>query len=122
MFDRNGNGEIDFDEFVQLHTYILQMKQGFEFVDTDKSGTLSLDEISRALAQSGYRIAPTVLQKVFYSLDTQKKGYLNFDGYIELCVFIGTVRGIFQPRDTMRNGVASFSFDQFLEACTDLYV
>ena len=122
MFDKNNNAEIDFEEFMQLHQYLIQMKQGFEFVDTDKSGSLSFDEISRALAQSGYRISPIVLQKIFQTVDTQKKGSLNFDGYIELCVYVGIVRNIFQPKDYYRNGQATFTFDQFLEACTELYV
>ncbi|KAL9648125.1 hypothetical protein ABK040_007490 [Willaertia magna] len=122
MFDKNGNAEIDFEEFTQLHNYLLQMKQGFEFVDKDRSGSLDFNEISMALQQSGYRISPNSLQKMFSVFDIQKKGSLNFDGYIELCVFIGIVRSAFTPRDTQRNGWATFSFDQFLEACSQFYI
>ncbi|KAF0982471.1 hypothetical protein FDP41_011401 [Naegleria fowleri] len=122
MFDKNGNGEIDFEEFVQLHQFLLQMKQGFEFVDKDKSGTLSFQEVSTALMQSGYRIGINVVQKMFNMVDVQRKGFLNFDGYIELCVFVGSIRNAFQPRDIYRNGTAMFTFDQFLEACTEFYV
>jgi Ca2+-binding EF-hand superfamily protein len=117
MFDRDGNGTIDFNEFCSLHAYLTQMKGAFYAVDTDKSGFLDYQEVERAVQQAGYRLNQMVLQKIFRQFDTLKQGKLNFDGYIKLCIYLGTVRQIFQVNDKQRNGTAMFSFDAFTDAC-----
>jgi len=117
MFDRDGNGQIDFNEFCNLHNYLSQMKAAFYNVDTDKSGSLTFDEVERAVMQAGYRVNRNVLYKIFRNFDTLKRNALNFDGYIKLCIYIGTVRQIFMNFDRQRNGYATFSFDDFTDSC-----
>merc|ERR1711881_404394 len=55
MHDRDGNGQVTYDEFVSLHQYIGQMQDAFKKVDTDRSGKLEPNEVQRCLEISGYR-------------------------------------------------------------------
>jgi len=121
MFDRNGNGSIDFEEYSALHQYLIQMKQGFESVDIDKSGKIEFNELVNTLQKIGYSFSQAVFGKVFKTFDFHKKGWLNFDGYIELCVFLGLLRNQFNQKDLQRNGMAVFNMEQFAVACIDMY-
>jgi len=116
MFDRDGTGQISFDEFQQLHSYIMQMQSAFHQVDSDRSGKLEGNELHRALETSGYRLSPQTFGALFKKFDRHRKGSLGFDGYIELCVFVGTVRNVFATYDVNRTGNATFSFDTFVAA------
>ena len=84
MFDRNGNGSVDFEEYSALHQYLIQMKAGFESVDTNKSGKVEFSEVTTTLSRVGFNFSPQVIQKLFKMFDFQNKGALEFDGYIEL--------------------------------------
>lgn len=121
MFDRNGNNSIDFEEYSALHQYLVQMKAGFESVDTNKSGKLELQEVATTLSRVGFNFTGPTLEKIFKMFDFHKTGSLSFDGYIELCAFLGIMRGQFMPRDTQYNGQATFSWEQFVAACLEIY-
>nr|CAG4713350.1 unnamed protein product [Naegleria fowleri] len=122
MFDRNGNGSIDFEEYSALHQYLIQMKQGFESVDLNKSGKLEKSEIATTLTRVGFNFSPQLLDKLFHVFDFQSKGSLNFDGYIELCAFLGIIRNQFIPKDVHFCGQATFSWEQFVSACMEVYM
>jgi Ca2+-binding EF-hand superfamily protein len=91
MFDRDGNGNIDFNEFCSLHAYLTQMKGAFYNIDTDKSGFLDLQEIERAVQQAGYRLQQGILFKIVRQFDTTKQNKLSFDGYIKVSVLCDKV-------------------------------
>jgi Ca2+-binding EF-hand superfamily protein len=116
MFDRDGNGQISFDEFEQLHRYIVDMQAAFRTVDKDSSGRLEPAEVMDALSTSGYRLSPQTFSAMMKKLDRHRRGSLGFDGYIELCVFIGTARNVYADFDVQRQGTVSFTFDQFVYA------
>eukprot|EP01013_Petalomonas_cantuscygni_P009035 TRINITY_DN217_c0_g3_i2.p1 TRINITY_DN217_c0_g3~~TRINITY_DN217_c0_g3_i2.p1 ORF type:complete len:287 (-),score=55.49 TRINITY_DN217_c0_g3_i2:1243-2043(-) len=116
MFDRDANGQISFDEFERLHGYIVQMQGAFRQVDKDGSQRLEPREVMDALQTSGYRLSPQTFDAVMKKLDRHKAGSLGFDGYIELCVFIGTVRNVYAEFDVQRTGNVTFNFDQFVYA------
>ena len=56
QMDQNGNGEIDFSEFVQaVYDYSSLMstekiKNAFDFFDTDKDGAITRDELQQVFA------------------------------------------------------------------------
>mmetsp|Transcript_4327 Transcript_4327/g.6363 ORF Transcript_4327/g.6363 Transcript_4327/m.6363 type:complete len:207 (-) Transcript_4327:1393-2013(-) len=114
MFDKSGNSRLNFNEFEKCHNYIMVMQQAYNSVDTDRSGTLSYQEVSNALRGAGYRLGEQTLMKLFNALDSQKTGNLNLDGYIELCVFIGTATSIFKRHDQHKNGTAVFTYEDYI--------
>jgi Ca2+-binding EF-hand superfamily protein len=117
MFDKNLNTRIDGNEFVQLYQYLMQMKNAFHAVDTNKNGMLEYHETEQALRQGGYNINSGIVARLFKSFDIQCKGSLNFDGYLKLCVFLGTLKQGFGAYDNDRNGVVQFNFDQYVDSC-----
>jgi Ca2+-binding EF-hand superfamily protein len=114
MFDRDGNGRINFQEFLSLDSYIKQMQGGFRAQDADRSGKLDKAEIQRALASSGYNLTPFTIDILMKKLDRGKLGRLPLDGYIELSVFLGAARNIFQRYDPQNTGRATFPFDEYV--------
>lgn len=49
MFDRNGDGAIEFDEFGNLWRYLRDWRKIFDKFDRNRSGTISFNEFARAL-------------------------------------------------------------------------
>ena len=94
--------------------------------DADRIGTVETHEFQRALTNFGYNLQPQTISILVrrYSND----GRIGFDDFVSCCVklraltsnndlFICIVKcfltllGHFQARDTMRNGTATFRFD-----------
>lgn len=57
MYDRSGAGSVDFEEFNQLHVFIVQTQNDFRMIDQNKDGLLSKPEVSQALSQAGTAFA-----------------------------------------------------------------
>lgn len=97
------------------------MKSAFQQVDTDKSGTLDANEVYKAIIMAGFQIQAQSFLPIFQKFDRKKKNSLDFDGYIELCIFLGTVRNVFQFYDVQRQGVVQFNFDSFVSMASFIY-
>lgn len=119
MFDRTGDRVIDFGEFEQLHRYLLNMRSAFDAVDGDRSGKLDYNEVISALHRGGFMLSPQTIQTIFQKFDRNRTNALGLDGYIEMCVFLGTARNIFARHDSNRSGSAWFNMDSFISACTN---
>nr|CAG4719398.1 unnamed protein product [Naegleria fowleri] len=117
MFDKDNSGQIGFQEFEQLHNYLMNMKTSFERTDVDRSGNLNVNEVKSALQMSGYQINPQAVDRLFRCFSKNKQA-LTFAEYIDFTIFIGTCKNSFQLFDKQGNGMATFTFDQFLEACS----
>jgi len=116
MFDRDHFGTIDYNEFAQLHQFISTMQNGFRQRDRTGDGRLDGNEIRMALQDSGYQMAEGTFQTMMKKFDHQRVGSLGFDSYIELSIFIATVRNVFAFYDRQRTGQVTFNFDTFLTA------
>ena len=116
MFDRDNSGQISFQEFIQLHQFIMQMQNGFRSRDRDNSGVLEGHEVRAALQASGYQLQEGTFQIMMKKYDHEQVGGLKFDDYIELSVQLGTVRNVFAFYDRQRQGSVTFNFDTFLTA------
>jgi len=116
MFDRDNSGQISFQEFIQLHQFIIQMQNGFRSRDRDGSGVLEGPEVRAALQASGYNLQEGTFQIMMKKYDHEQIGGLKFDDYIELSVQLGTVRNVFAFYDRQRTGQVTFNFDSFFTA------
>lgn len=104
MFDRQGRGTINFDEFGCLWKYVTDRQNCFRSFDRDNSGKYNLGqkitlsqygivlgsidhgEFSTALQSFGYRLSPTTIHVLMNKFDSQKRGSILFDDFIRCCV------------------------------------
>lgn len=113
-FDKDCDGEITYPEFEALHLFIMNMKEGFEKRDRARDGRLSGTEVREALMSRGYGVSEDTFQALMRKFDRQKRGSLAFDDYVELSVFLSSVRDTFAFFDKDGSGRVVFNFDTFL--------
>lgn len=53
MFDRNGDGQVDFNEFSALWDYVTNWTKCFRSYDRDNSGNIDQHELKTALETFG---------------------------------------------------------------------
>ncbi|CAJ1006657.1 putative EF-hand domain pair/EF hand [Leishmania naiffi] len=114
MYDKDGSGTISFNEFRELHQFIMSMKNGFRQRDSSGDGRLDGNEVRAALTASGYRISEPTFQALMRKFDRHRRGSLGFDDYVELSIFISKVRNVFAFYDRERTGQVTFTFDTFV--------
>jgi len=122
MFDRSGDGQLDVNEFQQLHAWIMTMAMAFQQVDKDRSGLLDGREVRSTLAVSQFQLQEQTFQALMRKMDREKRGALSFSGYIDMCIFLGHCRNTFGFYDQARTGQVTFNFDNFLLAALSLRV
>ncbi|XP_065190222.1 programmed cell death protein 6-like [Sycon ciliatum] len=114
MFDRDGDGTINFDEFGSLWNYVSQWQTTFRQYDRDGSGSIDKQELTTALTSFGYRLSPNFYDVLIRKFDRTGRGSITFDDFIQCCVVIQTLTGNFQRFDTNRNGWIQITYEQFL--------
>lgn len=80
-------------------------------LDQDRSGRLDFGEIHRAIHLSGHNVDFLQLSKLLHKLDRQKNNSLAFDGYIELCLFLRTVREVFKKYDVAQQQRVTLGYE-----------
>lgn len=113
-FDKDLDGEITYPEFEALHLFIMTMKEGFEKRDRARDGRLSGTEVREALQSRGYGVSEDTFQALMRKFDRAKRGSLAFDDYVELSIFLTSVRDTFAFFDKDGSGRVVFNFDTFL--------
>lgn len=71
LHDADATGCISFQEFERLHEFLTSMQQSFSYFDQDKGGSLSLDEVCRAVTHAGVwvrLVTASELLGVFWNL------------------------------------------------------
>lgn len=125
MFDRDGNGIINFDEFVSLWRYLAAWRELFDRFDEDRSGRISLQEFENALVAFGYRLSPkfvSVLFSIFESKTRQLNAHprspsrngMSFDLFVQACITLKRMTDVFKRYDDDRDGYITVSFEEFL--------
>ncbi|CAL2029747.1 unnamed protein product [Caenorhabditis brenneri] len=114
MFDSNGDGAINFNEFQALWRYINDWTNCFRGFDTDGSGNIDKNELTNALTQFGYRLSPQFYNILMHKFDRSHSNRINFDDFIQLCVVLQTLTAAFRDVDTDRDGIITVGYEQFL--------
>eukprot|EP00775_Hariotina_reticulata_P010919 gene10918-11074_t len=104
IHDKTGSGSISFEEFGQLHEFLTNVQQSFEFFDKDRSNTLNYDEISCALQHAGYKLDHTALKVVFNRFDPSRSGCLQLTEFLALTLFMRSATATFNAFDANRVG------------------
>nr|XP_039256992.1 peflin-like isoform X1 [Styela clava] len=116
LFDRDFSGTIDINEFGQLWGFINQWRGVFSSFDQDRSGTISHQELHTAISRLGYNLSPTFVNIAMYKFDHDRRGSLNFEGFINCCMMLQQCTHHFQMKDTQRSGRGQFNYDDFMYA------
>lgn len=119
MFDTNGDGQIDLREFAALWGYIQQWRQCFDSFDTDRSGNIDADELSRAFQTFGYRLSMGFCKVVVRHFDRASRNTIDFDDFIQVCVMMKMLTDKFREKDTRMTGNITLRYEEFLEMVLD---
>ncbi|KRY83282.1 Programmed cell death protein 6 [Trichinella pseudospiralis] len=114
MFDRNGDGTVNFDEFAALWQYITDWTNTFRSFDQDNSGNIDKNELMTALTTFGYRFSPQFYELLLRKFDRTATGQVNFDDFIQLCIVLQILTAAFREKDTDLDGWVNISYEQFL--------
>lgn len=117
LFDTNGVGQINFEQFKDMHPFIDSMTKGFKKRDLSGDGYLQINEVQAALIDSGHRVSTECLEMIMAKFDTERRGMLSFENYVTLSIFITSVKNTFALFDKSANGRVMMDFNQFLSAC-----
>lgn len=114
LFDRDGNGKIELQEFNSLWSYIQQWRGVFDRYDRDRSGNIDGTELHTAFNDMGYRVSPQFVQMVVTRFDRTSRQSLKFDDFIQACVMLRGLTDAFRVRDSNLNGVIQVSYEDFM--------
>ena len=113
LYDKNGSGSIDINEFQQLFNSINQWRGIFQGYDTDKSGSINQSELTKAFQQMGYTFSPVFVQRLLtkYNMNTRQ---LSLDNFIVVSIQIRRLTEGFRHRDRSMQGQATIQYEDFI--------
>ncbi|CDM31942.1 hypothetical protein DTO013E5_1828 [Penicillium roqueforti] len=125
MFDRDGSGTINFDEFVSLWRYLAAWRELFDRFDEDRSGRISQREFENALVAFGYRLSGKFISVIFGVFEAKAKQMSNapkdyrstgmsFDLFVQACISLKRMTDVFKRYDDDRDGYITLSFEEAL--------
>ncbi|KAJ5154532.1 Calcium-binding EF-hand [Penicillium coprophilum] len=125
MFDRDGSGTINFDEFVSLWRYLAAWRELFDRFDEDRSGRVSQPEFEKALVAFGYRLSGKFISVIFGVFEGKGKQMSNapkdprspgmsFDLFVQACISLKRMTDVFKRYDEDRDGYITLSFEEAL--------
>lgn len=86
--DDNGDGEIDFEEFLILMSTKKknedpdkELMDAFKVFDADSSGTISRKELKKLMKQLGQKLSDQELDAMMEEIDTDKSGEIDFEEF-----------------------------------------
>lgn len=84
-YDKNGDREIDFNEFYDLFVNLSDEYEAFLMMDSDDSGSIDIDEFSAALDKKGYEFTSDFYRMIMREIE-RKTNFANirFDNYIRV--------------------------------------
>ncbi|XP_015930733.1 programmed cell death protein 6 isoform X2 [Parasteatoda tepidariorum] len=114
MFDHDGNGTVNFDEFSALWKYVTDWLNCFKSFDKDNSGTIDRNELKTAFSSFGFRLSDTFYDLLIQKFDRASASSITFDDYIQACVTLQSLTAAFRAHDTDMTGVIRISYEEFL--------
>merc|ERR1711976_181171 len=91
--DNDGNGEIEFEEFLDMMTARISdkntkedLERVFKLFDEDRTGNISLDNLKKVARELGEDISEEELKEIILRADLDGDGLLTFDDFLEVIV------------------------------------
>ena len=84
-YDKNGDGEISFDEFTDLFNNLNEEFENFLMMDSDDSGVIDLEEFEKAISNKGFTFSGHFYENVMEDVRKHTHVYgIKFDIYIRI--------------------------------------
>ena len=87
--DVDGDGEIGYEEFVQLVNRMKggdseeDMKRAFKYFDIDKDGVISLEDMKIAMKNLGKEFSDDVINEIFEEADDDGDGKVDYNEFVK---------------------------------------
>lgn len=94
MFNKDGTGTINVQEFQQLYRFVNQWLDTFRGYDKDQSGLIEEAEVAQAFQQMGYRFSREFVQFLISKADKTHGRQMSVDQFILLCIQIQRFTGL----------------------------
>jgi len=92
--DKNGDNEIDFNEFIELMRHRIanndpdfELKLAFEAIDTDNSGTISVEELKGLMAKVNQHLSEEEIIAIMSEVDLDGNKELDFGEFKEMMTY-----------------------------------
>ncbi|KAM6986007.1 calpain-1 catalytic subunit [Aplochiton taeniatus] len=113
LMDTTGSGTLSLTEFHVLWEKIKRYLVVFRKFDLDKSGTMSSYEMRMALESAGFKLTNQLFQLIILRYAKPDLD-IDFDNFVNCLIRLETMFKTFKEMDTDADGVASFSFFQWI--------
>ncbi|KAK1267084.1 Calcium-dependent protein kinase 30 [Acorus gramineus] len=86
--DVNGNGFLDYGEFVAVTIHLQKMendehfRRAFMFFDRNGSGYIEMDELRETLVDDSGQVDDGVLNDIITEVDTDKDGRISYEEFV----------------------------------------
>ena len=89
--DINGNGAIDFTDFLvlmerktRLNSQEEELKEAFSVFDQNGDGVISIDELRSVMEKLGEKLSDDEISLIIHQVDSKNKGIIDFDEFVQL--------------------------------------
>ncbi|KAJ7489346.1 calmodulin 1 [Mycena latifolia] len=89
--DADGNGTIDFNEFLAMMAKKFQdtdseeeIRQAFAVFDKDGNGTISVSELQQVMRSLGEKLTDREVEEMIREADTDGDGEINYDEFLKM--------------------------------------
>lgn len=119
MYDRDQNGSMSYEEFVNLHKFLSVVQNSFEKHARNRQ-FLELNSVYLALQDAGYSLDEPAFYTACQSFDQKKSGKFRLDDFISVCIFLQSARNLFGAFDTRKEGRIALDFNQLVYCAANL--
>jgi hypothetical protein len=92
------------------------MRTSFHRFDVDRSGSLSLQQVQKAVTEAGYQLDQHAFFATCKAFDPDMDGNLGELEFIALTLFLQSCKGIYNVFDPQGSNSVNFNFSQFVYA------
>ncbi|KAL4237852.1 hypothetical protein ACF0H5_002564 [Mactra antiquata] len=89
--DKDGNGTIDYDEFVNLMSKRSlevneedELRKSFKVFDKNGDGLISFEELKYVMTHMGERLSDTEVTNMLQQADTDGDGQINYEEFVRM--------------------------------------
>lgn len=115
LFDADNSKKIDRREFQILFQYIRAMRDSFESYDQGRLGHIGPEELQLALQSAHYPFTSMkTIMILFKRFDKRMTGRLTFENFLEMALYLGNWRTVFNQHDTAGEGTIRVNMEEFI--------